>query len=108
MCNVIVTIKGGCTSVLRKHLKIKHKIELPLLHPTKTVQSSSQIDIRNFVEAKDTIYNILTDLIAIDGPSFYTVANSKRLQEFALANGQKIPSSSFFIKSILLEHAKDI
>ena len=23
-CNVIVTIKGGCTSVLQKHLKIKH------------------------------------------------------------------------------------
>ena len=81
---------------------------MPLLHPTKTVQSSSQKDIRNFVEAKDTIYNILTDLIAIDGPSFYTVAKSKRLREFALANGQKIPSSSIFIKCILLEHAKDI
>ena len=51
---------------------------------------------------------MLTDLIAIDGLSFYTVAKSKRLREFALANGQKIPSSSFFIKSILLDHAKDI
>ena len=81
---------------------------MPLLHPTKTVQSSSQKDIRNFVEAKDTIYNILTDLIAIDGLSFYTVAKSKRLQEFALAKGQKIPSCSFFVKSVLLDHAKDI
>ena len=61
---------------MRKHLKIKHKIELPLLHPKKIVQSSSQKDIRNFVQAKDTITNILTDLIAIDGLSFNTVAKS--------------------------------
>ena len=81
---------------------------MPLIHPTKKVQSSSQKDFRNFVDAKDTIANILTDLIAIYGLSFYTVAKSKRLREFALDKGQKIHSSSIFIKSILLDHAKDI
>ena len=77
---------------------------MPLLHPTKTVQSSSQEDFRNFVQVKNTIANILTDLIAIDGLSFYTIAKSKRLQKFTLAKGQKIPSGSIFIKSILLDH----
>ncbi len=108
-CQDILACKGGSTSGLRSHLKIKHKINLPTVGPSTSssqavVKVSHQQDIRSLLSSSTSTEQVVAELTACDRLTFNQLATSKRIREALQSQGHKIPKKPGDIRDLVLSH----
>ncbi|XP_077299726.1 uncharacterized protein LOC143920672 isoform X3 [Arctopsyche grandis] len=105
ICKSKIKCKGGSTSGLANHLKLKHGIDSKKSEntdqiPVKCLKLTS--NIRNCVKT-ETLPELLAKCVAHDGFSIKDIVNSTALKEFFNKRGYQMPQNPLTVKTMILE-----
>lgn len=113
ICKSILKCKGGSTSTLRNHLKLKHKINMLVKNDEKTgdeIQTSTnklpEPGGTNRMEKylkRESLAHLLAKCAAKDGFSVRGIVNSTAIKEFVASRGYIMPRSEATVRKLIVD-----
>lgn len=112
MCSSILKASGASTKGLSDHLKRKHNISVkssvekrPSDSCTSTGHSPKVTKIQNyFIKQRESLGEVVTKLVAVDGLSFNQIAGSVLLRKAFKADSYNLPRSRDYVKQVFMQH----
>ena len=106
-CSTVLKMSGSSTKTLMNHLKLKHKILVKSCNEAETPSKSKTARIDSFFKKeKESLSEVIAQLVAKDGFSFSQIAKSELTRRAFKSDGFDIPISRQGVRNQFMREYK--